>query len=86
MLEGFVHLKRKLPREFVKKIVNMDMQYLSYNKSILFIIDEKKIEHSVKEYLLKKFSFIKDYVDNIIVFLNDKTDKSKTLIFNYKKN
>jgi len=86
MIEGFVHLRKRLPRDVVKKIIgmiNMRCQYMGYSKSILFFLDEKYIDEDIKEYLLKKFVFIKKYVDKIIVFTNDKTDKSKTLIFNY---
>ena len=60
----------------------MKCQYMGHSKKILFIIDDKVDD--IKEHLLKKFNFIRDSVDKIIVFLNDKADSSKTLIFNYK--
>ena len=62
----------------------MGFQYKGYSKSVLFFINEENIDEDIKEYLLKKFAFIKEYVDKIIVFLNEKDDSSKTLIFNYK--
>lgn len=86
MLEGFIHLKKKLPREYVKRLVSMDCQYFGYAKRVLFIVDENKAEDCIKKYIRKRFAFMKDYVENIVLFLKEKENKSKTLLFNYKNN
>jgi len=72
MIEGFVYIKERLTKTQCKELLEGQLgQYSVINKKILFCLNDKdRNDLTIKEFVLKKFSFIKDKIDKIIIYNN----------------
>ncbi len=77
-LEGFVHLERPLSKNNQKQVIKMNLgHYSNVSKSILFSFDLPKNKKDFKEFIIKKFFFIKKEIEMVMVFID-----KKTVVFN----
>ena len=80
MIEGFVHIKNRLTKNQRKELLKRKLGHYSViNKKILFSLEDKnRRDLTIKDYILKKFSFLKGNISQITIY----TDTS-VHIFNY---